>query len=76
MSPPYSSVHAVHAKSFCPDAADRHRCDFCGDTVSAVRRVALDQAYDRLLKAHRPKYSCASCFDRKEEDRVGLSAIR
>ena len=65
-----------HAKGLSAETADRHRCDFCGDTVSAVRRVALDQAYDRLLKAHRPKYSCASCFEQKEEDRVGLSALR
>lgn len=48
------------------------RCDFCGDTVSAVRRVALDQEYDRLQKVHNELYSCASCFEEKEQRRLGL----
>ncbi len=47
-------------------------CDFCGDRVSTVRRVALDLEYDRLQKAHREQYSCSSCFEAKEERRLGL----
>jgi len=49
------------------------RCDFCGDVVFAVRRVALDHEYDRLQKAHREQYSCASCFEAKEQKRLGLT---
>lgn len=48
-------------------------CDFCGDTVSSVRRVALDQDYDRLLKTHRERFSCADCFEKKEQERLGLA---
>ena len=56
-----------------PDPADLgQRCDFCGDVVTSVRRVALDQEYDRLQKAHREQYSCAECFDKKERNRLGL----
>jgi hypothetical protein len=47
-------------------------CDFCGDRVSSVRRVALDAEYDRLQKAHREQYSCSSCFEAKERQRLGL----
>ena len=54
-----------------PEAPGRV-CDFCGDRVQAVRRVALDREYDRLQKAHRELYSCASCFEKKEKQRLGL----
>jgi len=55
------------------DIADPGRvCDFCGDRVRSVRRVALDAEYDRLQKAHREQYSCASCFEAKEKQRLGL----
>ena len=54
----------------------RPECDFCGDQVAAVRRVALDHEYDRLQKGHRALYSCASCFEKKEQKRLGLSALR
>lgn len=53
-------------------AAPGQRCDFCGDRVVAVRRVALDREYDRLQKAHREQYACASCFEDKEQRRLGL----
>ncbi len=49
------------------------RCDFCGDVVTSVRRVALDQEYDRLQKAHQEQYSCAACFEKKEQERLGLA---
>jgi len=47
-------------------------CDFCGDRVAAVRRVALDREYDRLQKVHRELYSCPVCFESKERRRLGL----
>jgi hypothetical protein len=56
------------------DASDPGRvCDFCGDRVQSVPRVALDAEYDRLQKAHREQYSCASCFEAKEKQRLGLA---
>jgi hypothetical protein len=48
-------------------------CDFCGDRVGMVRRVALDLDYDRLQQAHREQYSCSSCFEEKEQRRLGLA---
>ena len=50
----------------------RRRCDFCGDRVASVRRVALDREYDRLQKAHQERYACAPCFEKKEQARLGL----
>ena len=47
-------------------------CDFCGDRVSTVRRVALDREYDRLQKIHQEQYSCSTCFEAKEQRRLGL----
>ena len=51
----------------------RRRCDFCGDRVASVRRVALDREYDRLQKAHTERYACAACFEKKEQQRLGLA---
>lgn len=48
------------------------RCDFCGEQVKSVRRVALDQDYDRLQTPHRELYACPSCSERKERSRQGL----
>ena len=48
------------------------RCDFCGESVTSVRRVALDQDYDRLQTPHRELYACSACSERKERTRRGL----
>lgn len=48
------------------------RCDFCGEPVASVRRVALDQNYDRLQTPHHELYACPSCSERKERSRQGL----
>ena len=48
------------------------QCDFCGAVVSTVRRVALDQDYDRLQQPHRELYACGPCSERKERARLGL----
>jgi uncharacterized protein with PIN domain len=48
------------------------RCDFCGERVKSVRRVALDQDYDRLQTPHQERYACPSCSERKERSRSGL----
>jgi hypothetical protein len=48
------------------------RCDFCGAVVPTVRRVALDQDYDRLQQPHRELYACEPCSERKERSRLGL----
>lgn len=47
-------------------------CDFCGEQVTSVRRVAIDQDYDRLQTPHRERYACPSCSERKERSRRGL----
>lgn len=48
------------------------RCDFCGELVASVRRVALDQDYDRLQTPHRELYACVPCSEKKERTRRGL----
>lgn len=53
-------------------AAGGYRCDFCGERVAAVRRVALDRDYDRLQTPHRELYACLPCSERKEQRRRGL----
>ena len=62
---------AIAQKMADPYGAGR-RCDFCGDVVKAVRRVALDVEYDRLQKIHQEQYSCSNCFEAKEQKRLGL----
>lgn len=45
------------------------RCDFCGRSVASVRRVALDDGYDRLARPHRVLYACETCSEAKERER-------
>jgi hypothetical protein len=47
------------------------RCDFCGAETERVRRVALDQGYDRLSQRHVVRYACEPCSRRKDQSRAG-----
>jgi len=51
---------------------DGLRCDFCGQQVAHVRRVALDSGYDRLQVRHVERYACEACSEKKERQRIGL----
>jgi len=52
------------------------RCDFCGAESERVRRVALDQGYDRLGQRHAVRYACEECSRRKEESRTNVDSKR
>jgi hypothetical protein len=67
-----SSSQPVSPRATENGAPEGQRCDFCGDIVVAVRRVALDVEYDRLQKIHKEQYSCNPCFEAKEDKRVGI----
>jgi uncharacterized protein with PIN domain len=47
------------------------RCDFCGEVVAAVRRVAIDSDYERLQTPHKELYACERCSAKKERTRLG-----
>ena len=47
-------------------------CDFCGERVASVRRVALDQGYERLQTPHKERYACPACSQKKEQEPRGL----
>ena len=49
-------------------------CDFCGEVVDSVRRVALDGDYERLRTRHQVQYSCGPCFEKKEQARTASGA--
>ncbi len=53
------------------DSPEPRRCDFCGEEVGLVRRVALDRVYDRLQEPHRVQYACSACSEEKERQRLG-----
>jgi hypothetical protein len=54
-----------------PKARDKKlQCDFCGAETERVRRVALDQGYDRLGQRHAVRYACDECSSRKEAERA------
>jgi hypothetical protein len=55
-----------------PEAAGEVlRCDFCGEQVARVRRVALDRGYERLQTPHEVRYACPRCSEAKERERRG-----
>lgn len=66
------SSQATAAEASQPEASQSVKCDFCGDLVASVRRVALDGSYDRLQKAHHVQYACPVCSERKERQRLGF----
>ena len=47
-------------------------CDFCGETVPRVQRIALDGDYERLRTPHAVQYACPECSKRKERERSEL----
>ncbi len=47
------------------------RCDFCGELAPRVRRIALDQGYERLRTPHQVRYACSACSEEKERQRLG-----
>jgi uncharacterized protein with PIN domain len=47
------------------------RCDFCGEVVAFVRRVAIDTDYERLQTPHKELYACESCSAKKDRARLG-----
>jgi len=49
------------------------RCDFCGESVPRVRRVALDEGYERLQTPHPVRYACAACSEAKERRRHAVA---
>jgi hypothetical protein len=55
------------------DEAPGLRCDFCGERVPRVRRIALDRGYDRLQAPHAVRYACPRCSEEKERRRLGLA---
>jgi predicted RNA-binding Zn-ribbon protein involved in translation (DUF1610 family) len=50
-------------------ATDPLKCDFCGREVPQVRRIALDEGYDRLSRRHTVRYACPECSRRKDRER-------
>ena len=50
------------------------RCDFCGEVVASVRRVAIDTGYERLQTPHKELYACERCSAKKERARLGLDS--
>jgi hypothetical protein len=51
------------------EAPEGVRCDFCGEVVGRVQRIALDGDYERLRTPHRVLYACQPCSERKERER-------
>jgi hypothetical protein len=46
------------------------RCDFCGRESERVRRVALDEGYERLQTPHRERFACPECSAAKDKERA------
>jgi hypothetical protein len=43
------------------------KCDTCGKDVAEVKRVVVDEGYDRTLS--KPLYNCPDCYDKKLKSR-------
>ena len=56
------------------DAPEGIACDFCGEVVPQVRRIALDRDYERLQTRHEVPYACPDCSREKEAGRLPKSS--
>ena len=63
------SMDAVTAEESGSETPEGVRCDFCGEVVARVRRIALDRDYERLRTPHKVQYACEPCSVRKEAER-------
>jgi len=70
--PGLASAAMAEAETSGERGRERLVCDFCGQEVPRVRRVALDADYDRLQTPHRLQYACDRCSRKKEDQRLGL----
>ena len=70
--PGLGSAAMAEAETSGERGRERLVCDFCGQEVPRVRRVALDADYDRLQTPHRLQYACYLCSRKKEDRRLGL----
>lgn len=61
---------AGRAAGSAEPGAESFTCDFCGQAVAHVRRIALDGDYDRLQTPHRVQYACDACSAAKERERL------
>jgi hypothetical protein len=52
---------------------EHFECDFCGETVLRVRRIALDGDYDRLQQPHPVQFACDRCSEEKERRRLDIA---
>ena len=49
-------------------------CDFCGKPSAEIRRIALDDGYDRITTKTPAKYACSACSTKKEDTRLARIA--
>lgn len=45
-------------------------CDLCKQPSTSLRRIAMDNGYDRLTVKHQEMYACYQCSTQKEEERI------
>ncbi len=69
-------MSAVSRESTKSESEEALHCDFCGEEVLSVRRVALDEGYERLRTPHKEQFACASCSAQKDQERRGLDSSR
>lgn len=53
----------------------KFKCDFCGEQSNIIKRIALDEDYDRLTTLNAPRYACPSCSEIKERQRLGSGKL-
>jgi len=61
-------------KEYLEDAMEELVCDFCGKPSETLRRIALDDGYDRITTKVSPKYACSVCSAEKEDARLARIA--
>ena len=52
---------------------DIHICDFCSIETSVVRRVVIDNDYNRI--GTKAMYACIECSEKKDRERLESNGL-
>ena len=61
-------------QEYLGEAMEELVCDFCGKSTETLRRIVLDDGYDRLVTQTPPQYACSVCSTKKEDTRLARIA--
>ena len=55
------------------EVEDIHTCDFCSSETDVVRRIVIDNDYNRM--GTKAMYACIECSEKKDRERLATNGL-